>query len=111
MLVGGDVVHILLPNSSQYYFPVFGTWILQGLVSPADPGLSPEVLARQLEDAGTKVIFCCVNALERVKYAREVLKNLIPIVGVGGMESHFRVSDLLKQNIYFEIGKTQNLFT
>ena len=84
----GDVVHILLPNSSQYYFPVFGTWILQQVfVFPADPGLSNEVLARQLEDAGTKEIFCCVNTLEKLKSARKVLNNKIPIV-VLDIEEH-----------------------
>eukprot|EP00090_Calanus_glacialis_P011500 TRINITY_DN19894_c0_g1_i1.p1 TRINITY_DN19894_c0_g1~~TRINITY_DN19894_c0_g1_i1.p1 ORF type:complete len:554 (+),score=150.15 TRINITY_DN19894_c0_g1_i1:62-1723(+) len=76
----GDVVHIMLPNTSQYYFPVFGTWILQGVVSPADPGLSPQVLARQLEDAGTKVIFCCQSTLGKVMSARKELEKEIPIV-------------------------------
>ena len=33
------------------------------------------------------MIFCCVNALERVKSAREVLKNQIPIV-VLDIEEH-----------------------
>ena len=78
----GDVVHIILPNTSQFYFPVLGTWALQGVVSPADPGLSSQVLARQCQDAGTKVVFCCLSTLEKVKATNRELERDIPIIVV-----------------------------
>jgi len=76
----GDVVHIILPNTTQFYFPVFGTWILQGVISPADPGLSPQVLARQFQEAKSKVIFCCIKTLDKVKAAKMELGNKIQII-------------------------------
>jgi len=76
----GDVVHIILPNTTEFYFPVLGTWILQGVVSPADPSLSPQILARQFQDASTKVVFCCLTTLEKTKAAMTHMTTDIPII-------------------------------
>merc|ERR1711892_786480 len=62
------------------YFPVLGTWILQGVVSPADPGLSPQVLAKQFQEAETKVVFCCLDNLKKVNSAMKELDRSIPII-------------------------------
>merc|ERR1711915_1165937 len=75
-----DVVHILLPNCTQYHLIALAVWRLQGVVSPADPCLSSAVLAAQLDDAQTKVIFCCSQTLNTVMAARESLKKDIPVV-------------------------------
>ena len=45
---------------------------VQGVVSPADPGLAPEVLQAQLEDADTKLVICCSATLGKVRRAREL---------------------------------------
>lgn len=96
-LVRGDVVHIVLPNTTQYYYPVLATWILQGVVSPADPGLAPQVLATQLQDAGTKVIFCCQNTLEKVRTALAELKREVPIIVI---DNDHNISDNSVDSLY-----------
>ena len=46
---------------------------MQGVVSPADPSLAPEVLQAQMEDANTKLVICCAATLYKVKRARELM--------------------------------------
>ena len=55
----GDIVHLLIPNCTDYHCFAFGSWICEAVVSAADPGVSVEVLKVQLEDLkDTKVIVC-----------------------------------------------------
>ena len=53
---------------------------LQGVVSPADPSLAPEVLKAQMEDADTKLIICCTATLNKVRMARGLPNKDIPIL-------------------------------
>jgi len=76
----GDVVHLLMPNNTQFYFPVLATWMLQGTVSPADPTLSASVLQSQLIDANTKVIFCTRASLDKVLIARDGVEGNVPVI-------------------------------
>ena len=46
---------------------------LHGVVSPADPGLSVEVLVAQMEEAHTKVVFCCLATLDKMEKVRDRL--------------------------------------
>merc|ERR1711887_415659 len=92
----GDVVHIILPNTTEFYFPVLGTWILQGVVSPADPSLSPQILARQFQDAATKVIFCCLSTLEKTKAARTYMKRDIPIIVIDMEDDNLNDDESIK---------------
>ena len=50
------------------------------MVSPADPGLAPEVLKTQMEDAKAKLVICCVATLEKVRRARDLLASDVPII-------------------------------
>ena len=56
---------------------------LQGVVSPADPSLAPEVLKAQMEDADTKLIICCTATLNKVRMARGLANKDIPILVMG----------------------------
>ena len=76
----GDVVYFLIPSSIEMYFPVIGTWLLQGVVSPADPSLSAETVSQQLQQIGAKVIFCCKSTKNKVSEALELLGMDIPVV-------------------------------
>ena len=41
----GDTTQIYLPNTTAYYYPVFGTFMCQGVASMADPSLKVNNLA------------------------------------------------------------------
>ena len=53
---------------------------MQGVVSPADPSLGPEVLQAQMEDANAKLIICCAATLKKVRKARDLTAKEIPIL-------------------------------
>ena len=53
-----SVVHICLPNNTEFYFPCFATWLCQGIVSVADPTLRAGVLASQLGEAQPDIVVC-----------------------------------------------------
>ena len=36
----GDIVHLLIPNCTDYHCFVFGSWMCEAVVSAADPGVS-----------------------------------------------------------------------
>ena len=76
----GDVVHMVMPSNTEMYFPVLGTWLLQAVVSPADPGLSLHVLTKQWEDVTPKVIVCCVATLDKVRQAVDIMESDISII-------------------------------
>ena len=67
------MVHFVVPGNAEMYFPIIGTWLLRGVVSPADPGLSEEVLVAQMEEANTKVVFCCLATLDKMEKVRDRL--------------------------------------
>ena len=53
---------------------------MQGVVSPADPSLGPEVLKAQMEDANAKMIICCAATLKKVRKAVDLTAKDIPIL-------------------------------
>lgn len=81
-----DVIHVALPNNSEFFIPVFATFICQGTVSMGDPDLKAELMRYQLAEAGAKFVFCSKTNLERVKEASKGLD--IKIVVVRDHESH-----------------------
>lgn len=83
----GDVVHFVMPSNTDMYFPIIGTWLLQGVVSPADPGLSAEVISIQLREIRAQVIFCCLSTLDKVRGALNILGKDIPVIVMNGEEN------------------------
>lgn len=51
-----DVLNIYAPNDIDVGPVIFGTFYAGGIVSPANPGYSPDELAFQLENSGSKAI-------------------------------------------------------
>lgn len=71
----GDVVHLLLPNCTNYQSFAFGAWMCEAIVSAADPGVSPKVLKSQLEDfEDTIKVIVCYQESRDVTF--KVLKEL-----------------------------------
>lgn len=71
-LRSGDMVHVALPNTTSYFYPVFGAWLCRAVVSLGDPTLNPEVTASQIEETKAKFIVCCQQNLERTLEARKI---------------------------------------
>ena len=93
----GDVVHFVVPGNAEMYFPIIGTWLLRGVVSPADPGLSEEVLVAQMEEANTKVVFCCLATLDKMEKVRDRLGREIALIDMDGASDEERSLDYLRR--------------
>jgi long-chain acyl-CoA synthetase len=52
----GDVLAICLPNSVQYLFSVYATYMAGGVVTGLSPLLSPEEMVYQMKDSGAKFL-------------------------------------------------------
>ena len=92
----GDVVHFVVPGNAEMYFPIIGTWLLRGIVSPADPELSVEVLVAQMEEANTKVVFCCLATLDKVEKVRNKLGRDITLIVMDGTDDDERSLEFLR---------------
>jgi len=93
----GDVVHFVVPSNAEMYFPIIGTWLLRGVVSPADPGLSVEVLVAQMEEANTKVVFCCLATLGKMEKVKDRLGRDISLIVMDGASDEERSLDYLRR--------------
>ena len=60
------VVHILLPNTTEFYFPVLATWLAGGVVSLGDPTLNTETLVTQLVDTQAKLVIGTVSNSDKI---------------------------------------------
>ena len=52
----GDVVAVMLPNTSAFVVSLFAAWRLGAAVTPINPSLSAAEVSYQLADAGAKVV-------------------------------------------------------
>lgn len=66
-----QVVQIVMANNADYFWPIFGAWLLGGVVSLSDPGLHHDVLKKQLDDGQAKIIVCSQYVKEKVKLANK----------------------------------------
>ena len=71
----GDIVHICLPATTEFYYPVIGTWICNGIVSVVDPTLTLSSNVSRLEIVRPKIVVCCEDNLDIIQEAL-ILCNL-----------------------------------
>jgi len=69
-----DTVQNIMPNNTDFYWSVLGSWLCQATVTTSDPSLKPEVLAMQMEDIHPKFIFCCKSSRASVEKAVQLAK-------------------------------------
>jgi long-chain acyl-CoA synthetase len=62
----GEVVAICLPNSPQFLFTAYGTYIAGGTVTACSPLLSPDEIAYQMSDSGAKFLVTMDILYEKV---------------------------------------------
>ena len=70
----GDVVAIMFPNSPQYLFTAYGTYIAGGTVTGCSALLSPDEIIYQLSDSGAK--FLVTMDILYAKRFPQILDNL-----------------------------------
>lgn len=69
----GDVLAIYAPNDIDVGPIIYGTFFAGGTISPANPGYSPDELAFQLKNSGSKALMTTVQFLPNaVKAAKQV---------------------------------------
>ena len=69
----GDVLAIYAPNDIDVGPIIYGTFFAGGIVSPANPGYSPDELAFQLNNSGSKALITSVQFLPNaLKAAKQV---------------------------------------
>eukprot|EP00095_Tigriopus_kingsejongensis_P007378 maker-scaffold37_size504123-snap-gene-4.16 protein:Tk07378 transcript:maker-scaffold37_size504123-snap-gene-4.16-mRNA-1 annotation:"luciferin 4-monooxygenase" len=75
-----DVLHLALPNTTEYFFPVLGTFLCQGVVSLGDPDLKPELMRYQILESRAKFVVCHPGNLAQVRKATRDLMVKILVV-------------------------------
>ena len=84
----------LLPSS----LTIKSLLLLQGVVSPSDPGLSPALLAQQMEQSDTKLVFCCLDTLDSVRQAVQLWEKEVVVIvmdaanNAGGLKEGLEMS-------------------
>ncbi|KAK5166562.1 uncharacterized protein LTR77_008105 [Saxophila tyrrhenica] len=79
-----DVLAIYAPNDIDFAAIVYGTFYAGGIVSPANPGYSPDELAFQLKNAGAKALVTTKAFLKPARLAAEqagISTNRIILLG------------------------------
>ena len=69
-------MEFVIPNSTFFHVSVFGAWLCEAIVSLGDPGMSVEVLKRQLQDTDSKFVVCFDGSRAKVFQALDELKLL-----------------------------------
>ncbi len=86
-----DVLAIYAPNDVDFASIVYGVFYAGGIVSPANPGYSPDELAFQLKNAGAKALVTTKAFLKPAQKAAEqagISPNRIILLGSEKDESH-----------------------
>ncbi|KAF2757258.1 putative phenylacetyl-CoA ligase [Pseudovirgaria hyperparasitica] len=79
-----DVVCLYTPNCIDTPAIIWGTQWAGGIISPANPGYSPEELAFQLKDSGASVIITQMPMLEHARKAAKIAgvsEDRIAVIG------------------------------
>lgn len=87
----GDVLNIYAPNDIDVGPVIFGTLFAGGIVSPANPGYSPDELTFQLKNSGSKAIVTTKTFLPAALEAAEkagINQDRVLLLGEAKDESH-----------------------
>ena len=56
-------------NNVDFFTVALGIWMAGGVVSLSDPSLMPDVMRRQVENIGARVVFCSPDNIDEVRQA------------------------------------------
>uniref|UniRef100_A0AC34QW20 Uncharacterized protein n=1 Tax=Panagrolaimus sp. JU765 TaxID=591449 RepID=A0AC34QW20_9BILA len=99
-----EMVCTFMPNSIDCASVYLGTTLAGGVVTPANSHYSALDLARQINDSGSRLVFCNEEGLETVLEAKELAPKLEQIITVGPSISEFTEQ---KSILFTEIKKTR----
>ncbi|KAJ2375066.1 hypothetical protein H4S02_008345, partial [Coemansia sp. RSA 2611] len=74
----GDILAVVLPNTSYYQIVSMGTQMVGGVVTTANPAYTPRELAHQLKATRAKVVVTLVSSIPAVKEALQIAQLDIP---------------------------------
>ncbi|KAJ2238738.1 hypothetical protein GGI13_008254, partial [Coemansia sp. RSA 455] len=74
----GDILAIVLPNTSFYQIVSLGTQMVGGIVTTANPAYTPRELAHQLKVTRAKIVVTLVSSIPVVKEALQIAQLDIP---------------------------------
>ncbi|KAJ2053098.1 hypothetical protein H4S04_000901 [Coemansia sp. S16] len=74
----GDILAIVLPNTSFYQIVSLGTQMVGGVVTTANPAYTPRELAHQLKATRAKVVVTLVSSIPVIKEALKIAQLDIP---------------------------------
>ena len=65
-LTKNQIVHLVIPNNTNFHVIVFGAWLCEAIVSLGDPQLSVEALKSQILDTKANFIVCYETSMKSV---------------------------------------------
>ena len=72
----GDIVALLLPNSTDFVVAMFAAWRLGAAITPINPALTPDEIDFQLSDAGSTFVVTTDELRAKVQGQRIFLNSL-----------------------------------
>ncbi len=99
----GDVAHLMLDNSVDFFLPALGVWLCKGVVSPINPIITAKSLSEQFESCKTKVIFCNSKSLDLIQEAFALTDLTITLIKMD------EIKDLTKSIIDVEFKKESSV--
>ncbi|KAJ5623714.1 hypothetical protein N7510_000023 [Penicillium lagena] len=104
----GDILAIYCPNDVDFGSVIFGTFYAGGIVSPANPGYTPDELAFQLRNAGAKALVTAESHLRNAVVAAKsagIPNERILILGQQHSQQFRHWSDIKKPSEHLEYGR------
>ncbi|GAA2363480.1 acyl--CoA ligase [Saccharopolyspora halophila] len=77
-ILAGDVVAIMLPNSTSFVVGLFAAWRLGAIVTPINPSLAADEVEHQLHDSAAKVVVTLPQRLAEVPHSVVAITDLVP---------------------------------
>ncbi|GAB3681203.1 AMP-binding protein [Saccharopolyspora sp. TS4A08] len=72
----GDVVAIMMPNSTSFVVGLFAAWHVGAVVTPVNPSLAAGEVAHQLHDSAAKVVVTVPEHLAEIPNSVEAITDL-----------------------------------
>ncbi|GAA1233653.1 acyl--CoA ligase [Prauserella halophila] len=77
-ILAGDVVAIMLPNSTSFVVGLFAAWRLGATVTPINPSLAADEVEHQLHDSAAKVVVTLPERLADAPHSVVAITDLAP---------------------------------
>merc|ERR1712129_5165 len=102
-MVEGNLVTLMMDNSTDYYIPVFAAWLCGAGVSLTDPDLSASTLASQLKLTGSRFLVTSSRVLGTSLHMQKEFPEIeLDIYTLGSNQLEVKNTEDFYANIYRE---------